>query len=245
MKYIEVENVSFFYDKKASRKVLNNVNLSVEEGLIFGFLGPNGAGKTTLLKILLGIIPDYEGSVSLVGKSPQSKEVKTKIGFMPEVANYYWYLTPREILRMYGHLFFIEKNALELKIDELLSKVDLFTHQNVLMKNFSKGMLQKVSFAQALINDPDLLIFDEPTSGLDPIARINMRNIIQDFKAKGKTVFFSSHELSEIETICDEVAIIDQGTIRRQGPLKTLLSEKGKDLTLEKYFIEVINSNEG
>ena len=159
---------------------------------------------------------------------------------MPEIANYYWYLTPQELLKMYGKLFGLDKSFLDQKIEELLKKVDLDKQKNILMKNFSKGMLQKVSFAQALINDPELLIFDEPTSGLDPVARINMRNIIQEFKENGKTIFFSSHELSEIETICDEVAIINKGMICKQGPLRELLSEKGQGLTLEQYFLDVI-----
>jgi ABC-2 type transport system ATP-binding protein len=242
MKYIDVNALSFSY-AASPRKTLECVHLSVDKGSIYGFLGPNGAGKTTLLKIILGMIPEYEGHVEVLGQRPGARSVKTRIGFMPEIAHYYGYLTPRELLLMYGRLFGIETRPLASKAEELLVQVGLRDQQDVLMKNFSKGMLQKVSFAQALINDPDLLIFDEPTTGLDPLARIQMRSVIQDFQKSGKTVFFSSHELSEIETICDEVAIIHQGVIVQEGPLKDLLAQKGRDMTLEQYFLRVIGSD--
>ncbi len=242
MKYIQLQNVCFSYDPRADRKTLDNVNFSVSKGLIYGFLGPNGAGKTTLLKIILGIIPHYQGDVRVMGHPPSSLEARRKVGFMPEIANYYGYLTPVELLTMYGKLFGIEPARLKKKVTDLLCKVGLEKQQKVLMKSFSKGMLQKVSFAQALINDPDLLIFDEPTSGLDPLARIQMRSTIQEFKDNGKTVFFSSHELSEIETICDEVAIIKNGVIVKDGVLANLLAQKGEGMTLEQYFLDAIRT---
>ena len=240
MKYIEIENLYVRYTGKRTKEVLRGLNLTVREGQIYGFLGPNGAGKTTTIKTLLGLIPDYEGRVLVLGKSPRDLSAKQRIGFMPEIANYYWYLTPRELLSMYACIFGIGKKQAVTKIEKLLDLVDLKDSADTLMKTFSKGMMQKVSFAQALINDPELLILDEPTGGLDPISRINMRDVIVKLHNEGKTIFFSSHELSEVETICDEVAIIKDGMLLKSGKLNELLAAKGTSLTLERYFLDII-----
>ena len=155
---------------------------------------------------------------------------------MPEIANYYWYLTPRELLNMYARIFSIGKRQAAAKIESLLDLVDLKDSVDTLMKTFSKGMMQKVNFAQALINDPELLILDEPTGGLDPIARIKMRDVIDQLRNEGKTIFFSSHELSEVEMICDEVAIINAGKIIKQGTLESMLTNESADqLIIEIY----------
>ena len=240
MKYIEIENLHVRYAGKHTKEALRGLNLNVLKGQIYGFLGPNGAGKTTTIKTLLGFIPDYKGKALVFGSPPQDLSAKERIGFMPEIANYYWYLTPRELLNMYARIFSIGKRQATHKIEELLDLVDLKDSANALMRTFSKGMLQKVSFAQALINDPELLILDEPTGGLDPISRIKMRDVIRQLHEKGKTIFFSSHELSEVEMICDEIAVIKDGVLLKSGRLDELLAQKGISITLERYFLDII-----
>jgi ABC-2 type transport system ATP-binding protein len=240
MKYVEIEDLSVRYPGKHAKDALRGLNLTVQKGQIFGFLGPNGAGKTTAIKTMIGLIPEYKGKVSLLGKAPRDISAKYMIGFMPEIANYYWYLTPKELLKMYAGIFGIDRKRADAKIGELLDLVDLKDSANNMMKTFSKGMMQKVSFAQALINDPELLILDEPTSGLDPVSRIKMRDVIKDLHQRGKTIFFSSHELSEVEMICDEVAIIKDGALVMSGRLERVLSEKGGSVTLERYFLDII-----
>lgn len=237
MKYIDIENLSVSYDGK---QALRNLTLTAPKGHIYGFLGPNGAGKTTTIKTMLGLIPQYTGKILVLGQPPQDLSAKQKIGFMPEIASYYWYLTPRELLHMYARIFGIGKKQAASKIEELLNLVDLKDSADVMMKTFSKGMMQKINFAQALINDPELLILDEPTGGLDPLSRIKMRDVIRRLREEGKTIFFSSHELSEVEMICDEAAIIKDGILLRSGRLKELLAEKTESVTLERYFLDII-----
>jgi len=240
MKFIDIENLRVRYTQRRSKEALRGLNLSVQKGHIYGFLGPNGAGKTTAIKTMLGVIPQYHGKVLVLGKRPQDMEVKYRIGFMPEIATYYWYLTPREILRMYGRIFGMDRKKITARTDELLDLVDLKDSADAIMKTFSKGMMQKISFAQALINDSELLILDEPTSGLDPLSRIKMRDVLKRLRAEGRTIFFSSHELSEAEMVCDEVAIIKDGIILKSGKLNELLSEKEGSTTLERYFLNII-----
>ncbi len=175
-----------------------------------------------------------------MGRPPEDLSVKRKIGYMPEIANYYWYLTARELLHMYAQIFGIEKRKAEARVKELLDLTDLSEAADRLLQTFSKGMMQKVSFAQALINEPELLILDEPTSGLDPISRIKMRDVIKRLRDSGKTIFFSSHELSEVEMICDEAAIINEGVLLKSGKLSELLAAKSGSVTLERYFIDII-----
>ena len=238
--YIKVCDLNFCYRGEENKNALSSINLSVGSGRIFGFLGPNGAGKTTLIKIICGIIPGFDKAVRVMGFGPSAPESRKKIGYMPEIAQYYWYLTPRELLWMYGRIFNIPKKNLKIKIDELLDLVELSNVQNRLIRTFSKGMLQRVSFAQALINDPQLLILDEPTSGLDPLSRIKMRDVILSLRDQGKTIFFSSHELSEVETICDEVSIIKDGQVLASGKLSELLGREQGPQSLEQYFLKVI-----
>ena len=238
-----VNNLDIVYGKgHLKKKVLEDINFAVKKGEIFGFLGPNGAGKTTTIKAILGLLPPCRGKVLLFQKSPLFSGSRQSIGYMPEIANYYWYLTPKELLILYGEIFNIERKALLRRIDELLVLVELVNHKNALMKTFSKGMLQKVSFAQSLINDPELLILDEPTTGLDPVSRMNVRNILLNLKNKGKTIFFSSHELSEVEIISDRVAILKNGRLLKTARPKDIMNEKGEHLTLEKYFFELVKN---
>ena len=164
---------------------------------------------------------------------------------MPENADYYRYLTPRELLHMYGEIFGIDRKILSGRIGELLEMVGMSESADRQIRTFSKGMKQKVSFAQALINDPDLLILDEPTSGLDPIARKKMRDVIISLRDKDKTVFFSSHELSEVELISDRVVILNEGRVLVEGPLSDFLSDRGEKQTLESYFLQIIEGSNG
>jgi ABC-2 type transport system ATP-binding protein len=237
---INIDDLSITYkNSPGGFKALDQLSLNIPEKQIFGFLGPNGAGKTTTIKAVLNLIPVMQGKVSILGKQNTCCSARKNIGYMPEIANYYWYLTPTELLLMYAEIFGINKKQAIEKIHSLLKMVDLQKQANDLMRDFSKGMMQKVSFAQALINDPDLLILDEPTSGLDPIARMNMRDIIKHLKDQGKTIFFSSHELSEIELICDSIAILNNGKLITTNSVQEIL-EKSKGHSLEKYFFELI-----
>jgi len=242
MKYIEIEDLHVRYPGKKPKEALQGLNMAVSKGQIFGFLGPNGAGKTTAIKAMLGLIPKYKGKILVLGEPPQDLRSKYEIGYMPEIANYYWYLTPRELLTMYANIFGMNPGLIKRKIDELLDLVDLRELADIIMETFSKGMMQKVSFIQALINDPQLLILDEPTSGLDPVSRIKLRDTIKNIRNMGKTIFFSSHELSEVETICDEVAIINNGVLLKSGKLGELLAQKGKSVTLERYFLDIVKT---
>jgi len=240
---ITLEKVSIAYQgKNYCQNALDQVSLNIPKQQIFGFLGPNGAGKTTAIKAILNLLIPQQGKISIFGKPNTCHTVRKNIGYMPEIANYYWYLTPKELLLMYAAIFNIEKKQALKLIDKLLRMVELTQQSNILMKNFSKGMMQKVSFAQALINDPDLLILDEPTSGLDPVARMNMRNIIRSLRDQGKTIFFSSHELSEIELMCDSIAILNQGQLIKTNSIQEILNNS-KGNSLEKYFLDLITQD--
>ena len=240
-KAISIEYISYVYGTGRKKiKALRDVNLNVTKGEIFGFLGPNGAGKTTTIKLMLGILPLQKGGLSVFGTPPYKTCTRASIGYMPERADYYAYLTPRELLHLYGDIFRINRKLLSERTEGLLAMVGLSAEADRLIGTFSKGMKQKISFAQALINDPDLLILDEPTTGLDPVSRKNMRNVITSLKAEGKTIFFSSHELSEVELISDSIAILDKGHIIACGPLSGFLSAKAEKQTLENYFLQII-----
>ncbi len=239
-KVIEISNLTVIYKDRKAKLALDRLDLEIYPGEIFGFLGPNGAGKTTTIKAMLGLLYPDSGEIFLFRKLPQNPFSRGKIGYMPEIATYYWYLTPGELLRMYGTFFHLDKKTIAKRTDELLELVDLRDSADILMKNFSKGMMQKVSFVQALINDPELLILDEPTGGLDPVSRITMRDLIKELKNRGKTIFFSSHELSEVELISDRIAILKEGKIKRLGTLDKLLEERGQHQSLEQYFLSVI-----
>jgi ABC-2 type transport system ATP-binding protein len=167
----------------------------------------------------------------------------SRIGYLPEYSYYFWYLTSFEKLGFLRQDIRIPSRARKERIMELLKLVDLTGNEHTMVKAFSKGMLQKVSFAQALINDPDLLILDEPTTGLDPIAKMNMRDILIDLKKKGKTIFFSSHELSEVEVISDKVVIMKNGKILKEAAPKKILDEKGQHLSLEQYFFNLVRNS--
>jgi ABC-2 type transport system ATP-binding protein len=222
-----------------SRKVaVNNLNLQVRAGEVFGFLGPNGAGKTTTMNVLLGFVNATGGDAFLFGVNVREPIARQRIGYLPELTYYYKFLTAEEILRFYAKIFRIPAAETERRIDRLLKLVELENARKRTLKTYSKGMQQRVGLAQALINDPDLLILDEPTSGLDPIGRMKVREIIQRLKNEGKTVFFSSHELGEVETVCDRVAIINQGELKEEGPVSELIAKHNANL--EQIFLNII-----
>ena len=233
---IEIKNLVVNYHH---HRALDGLSLKVREGEIFGFIGPNGAGKTTAIKTLLGLISPTQGEVLLHGLSPSRPEARAKIGFLPEEALYYRFLSPAEILSFYGEIFGMPKKILRDRIQNLLSLVGLSDVRDRPIHTFSKGMVQKVSLAQALIHEPETLILDEPTSGLDPLARMNLRKILTDLKKAGRTIFFSSHELSEVELICDSIAIIKEGRLVKAGLIHEVLGAH-KDLHLERFFLETI-----
>lgn len=209
-----------------SKTILRGISLTVERGEIFGYLGPNGAGKTTTIKCLLGLIFPEQGKIDLLGFPSLSLKAKAGIGYLPENPYFYDHLTAAEFLDFYGRLFGLKKSEREIKTRELIKLVGLEGAGLTKLRKYSRGMLQRIGLAQALINSPDLVILDEPLSGLDPIGRKELRDIIVQLKSEGKTVFLSSHILQDIEMICDRVSIIVDGRIVNQGKLEDLISEK-------------------
>jgi len=204
--------------------VLKGINISVEKGEIYGFLGPNGAGKTTTIKCMLGLISFDSGESFIYDKNSRSLETRKKIGFLPEHPYFYDYLTAKELLCFSGMLFSIPVKKVKNKAKDLLELVGLEGKEDLKLKKFSKGMIQRLGFAQALINDPEIVILDEPFSGVDPIGRKELRDLIISLKKSGKTLFFSSHILQDMEMIVDTVGIILEGKIIKQGKLYDLIS---------------------
>ena len=219
----KVYRTGFWLNQKITS--LKGCSLTVYQGETFGLLGPNGAGKTTLLKLLLGIIRPTSGHGLLLGNPLGDRVVKQRIGYLPENAYYYDYLTGWEFLQMIAGLFQIPAKVQRQRIPQLLELVGLplVAARKKQLRQYSKGMLQRVGMAQALINDPELVFLDEPMSGLDPLGRYQMRQIILSLKEQGKTIFFNSHILSEVEQICDRVAILAQGELICCGSLDELL----------------------
>jgi ABC-2 type transport system ATP-binding protein len=224
--------------RKSIKVALDGLDLEVNAGEVFGFLGPNGAGKTTTMNVLLGFVPPKSGAAYLFGIDVRQPIARQRIGYLPEMTYYYKFLTAEELLRFYAKIFGLPRSEADKRIDQLLQLVELDSARKRSIKTYSKGMQQRVGLAQALINDPDLLILDEPTSGLDPLGRMKVREIIQRLKNEGKTVFFSSHELGEVETVCDRVAILHQGELKKIGRVSDLAQEYRGNL--EQTFLKVI-----
>jgi len=222
---------------------LKGLNLSVHQGEVFGFLGPNGAGKTTTMNVLLGFVNATVGDAYLFGVNVREPIARQRIGYLPEMTYYYKFLSAEEILRFYAKIFRVPKAEIEKRIDDVLKLVELEHARKRQIKTYSKGMQQRVGLAQALINNPDLLVLDEPTSGLDPIGRMKVREIIQRLKNEGKTVFFSSHELGEVETVCDRVAILHQGELKAEGHVNELVQQH-QQTNLEQVFLKIIGHHE-
>ncbi len=222
----KIYTTGFFMNKKITS--LQDCSLKVYKGETFGLLGPNGAGKTTLLKILLGIIRATSGKAQLLGKKLGDQNVKHRLGYLPENAYFYDFLTAWEFLGFIADLFEIPKQHQSKKILELLDLVGLAqnTAKKKQLRQYSKGMLQRVGMAQALINDPEIVFLDEPMSGLDPMGRYQVREIILSLKEQGKTIFFNSHVLSDVEKICDRIAILARGKLLEVGSLDDILGTK-------------------
>lgn len=233
-------SVSFKHGNQVHH-ALDHVSFRVESGRTVGFIGPNGAGKTTTLHILLGFLAPDKGTAKLFGRDTSSPSSRALIGYLSEHPECYKYMTGREYLRMTARLFGMPGDASKPRIQSLLDEVELSPHADKRIATYSRGMLQRIGLAQAMINDPELLILDEPTNGLDPLGRMRIRHIIEDLKSRGKTIFFSSHELSEIETVCDEIIMIASGRIIRQGAVSELI---GEGENLEHYFLEALNPSE-
>lgn len=213
-----------FIPKK--KNILKGITLEVEGGEIFGYLGPNGAGKTTTLKCVLGLIFPDKGQIEIFGHPYLSLRAKERLGYLPENPYFYDYLTASEFLRFCTQLTLVDKKHKEDKILHYLKLVGLEASANLQLRKFSRGMLQRIGLAQALIHEPELVFLDEPLGGLDPLGRKEIRDIIVRLREEGKTVFLCSHILQDIEMICDRVAIILEGEIISQGKLQDLISEK-------------------
>lgn len=229
MMIIETKGLTKVYSssfKKNKVQALVDFNLNVEKGVIFGLLGPNGAGKTTLVKLLLGITFPTAGSASIIGKDISDYKIKGKVGYLPENHKYPSYLKGGEVLKYFGRLSGMNGVNLDKKIDELLELVKLSQWKKTKVKAYSKGMMQRLGLAQALINDPELIFLDEPTDGVDPIGRKEIRDILSELKNRQKTIFLNSHLLSEVELITDRVGILNKGKLLREGTVKELTEKK-------------------
>jgi len=210
--------------KTQPKMALQSLNLQVESGEVFGLLGPNGAGKTTTLKILFRLVFPTSGTARILGKELNDTSMHQCVGYLPENPYFYEHLTPEELLNYAGRLFGLSRDLLRVRVGQLLERVGLLEVQNVPLRRFSKGMVQRVGIAQALINDPDVVFLDEPMSGLDPIGRREVRDLILQLRAEKKTVFFSTHILSDAESLCDRVAILNRGQLQGCGELRQILS---------------------
>lgn len=247
MKHIvEIENLSKDYEKgfwkKKKIRALDGLNLQVEPGQIFGFLGGNGAGKTTTIKILMNLIFPSEGNAKILGHDISDVKMHAKIGYCPENPYFYDYLKASELMIYFGKLFGLDSSTAKKKSAELLTKVGLAEKDwNKQLRKFSKGMLQRVGLAQCLINDPEIVFLDEPMSGLDPIGRREIRELIAELREKGTTVFMSTHILSDIEALCDNVAILRHGKLAATGNLHDLLTKSGE---VQSFEIVVKNISE-
>jgi ABC-2 type transport system ATP-binding protein len=226
MKVIEVKALAKTYRTPLRRKrveAVRGISFAVEQGEVFGFLGPNGAGKTTTIRMLMGLMAPSAGEARIFDHPIPSREARAQLGFLPEAPYFYDFLTVAELLDFTGRLFGIDSAKRRRRADELIALVGLERARDNPLKSYSKGMLQRAGIAQALINDPDLLVFDEPMGGLDPVGRKEVRDIILELRDRGKTVFFSSHILADVESVVDRVAILARGEVVDTGTLGELV----------------------
>ena len=224
MPVIDVNDL--YVDYRVGRKVhhaVKGISFQVKQGECVGFIGANGAGKSTTMKALLGFVFPASGNVKVFGEDAGTVKSRQRLGYLPEVALYYPFMKARELLELYGGLQGLTKAQLKERIPALLAEVGLEGRGESLLKNFSKGMQQRVGIAQAIIAEPELLIFDELSSGLDPLGRHDLREVLLRLKAKGTTIFFSSHELTEVESLCDRVIMINQGKVVSEAPVTDLV----------------------
>ncbi len=243
---IKISNISrsfknHFWETK--KHVLKNISLEVLQGEVFGFLGPNGAGKTTTIKIITGLIRPDTGTVQIFGERAESLQAKKRIGFLPESPYFYEHLTGYEFLKI--HALLGNVTDYRTRVHSMLEKVGLEDAANRPLHKYSRGMLQRIGIAQALISDPELFILDEPLTGLDPVGRKQIKDLILEQKEKGKTVFFSSHILPDAEAVCDRIGIIINGEIVQVDELKKLLKKdiKTDEISLEDWFFHRITKN--
>jgi len=227
---IRVENLTVIYKKRFHRSrvtAVRGLSFVVNDGEVIGFLGPNGAGKSSTIKAMMGFLFPKEGRIEVLGHPAGSPLAKKELGYLPEVALYYPFMKARELLQLYGGLSGIPRHELDQRIAQVIEMVGLTGRENALLKTYSKGMQQRLGIAQALISDPRVLILDELSSGLDPLGRRDLRQILRRLKEEGKTIFFSSHELSEVEMLCDRIIIINRGRKVIESPLEDLIRPLG------------------
>lgn len=224
---IKTEGLSKTFKTAKGKKVeaLRNLNLEVSVGEVFGFLGPNGAGKSTTIKLLMGLIFPTNGSFTIKGIDGKDIRYRRFIGYLPENPSFYDYLTAEELLEFVGRNFGMEQNSIILESERLLKLLDLYDARNRAIRSYSKGMVQRLGIAQALIHNPDILILDEPMSGLDPLGRILVKDLIIDLKKKGKTIFMSTHILNDLEVLCDRVGIIVKGELKAVVDISDLMTK--------------------
>jgi ABC-2 type transport system ATP-binding protein len=228
---IRTEGLTKRFFQRGEVVAVDHLDLEVNEGEIFGFLGPNGAGKTTTIKMLLGLIFPDEGTATVLGYPAGAEEMRRLVSYLPENPYFYDHLTGGELLDFYGRLFGLSGAERKKRVDSLMDLVGLRNDKAKQLKQYSKGMMQRIGIAQALINDPKLLIFDEPTSGLDPVAHIEIRNLIESLRDQGKTVFLSSHQLSDVELVCDRISIMNYGKLVKMGRVEDLVAEGRTEVT--------------
>ncbi len=213
---------------RARVEALKPLDLEIQEGEIFGLLGPNGSGKTTTIKLLLGLLNATNGDAFMFGQDPGNQDAKRRVGYLPEETYLYKFLNAEETLSFYGKLFGLDKTTLDTRIDALIKQVGLDHARKRRLGEYSKGMARRLGLAQALINDPDLVILDEPTSGLDPIGTAEVKDLIVDLKQRGKTVLLCSHLLADVEDVCDRLAILHNGQLKACGRVDELLMSEDR-----------------
>jgi ABC-2 type transport system ATP-binding protein len=240
---ININNLEKSYPDgfKRHRRILHGISLEVQPNEVFGFIGPNGAGKSTTINLLMGFTRADAGTVHINGISPENPNARLNVGYLPEGPRFYENLTASELLNFAAKSSGVDKAKFKDTVDPLLDKLSILHVKNRAINTYSKGMKQRMGLALALIHDPQTLILDEPMSGLDPIGRNQLKNIILELKAKGKTIFFSSHILNDVETLCDRIGVLHQGRILFCGETKAFFDSGGD---LESRFVNLIKGAE-
>ena len=225
---ISVRGLAKSFGRRTRSRALDGVSLEVGRGTIFGLLGPNGAGKTTLIKILMGLVPGWEGEARVLGRPVGDAAARARIGFLPEAHRLPGYLTGRQVLRLFAMLSGRERAWVDERIPDWLARVGMSADADRKVREYSKGMQQRIGLAQALIHEPELVFLDEPTDGVDPLGRAAVREIVAGLRARSVTVFINSHLLMEVERMCDRVVVVDRGKILREGTVAELTPRTGR-----------------